>query len=136
VPPKPPHAGLLKLALHACIGVLHGEQGDPLRRDLFTRYFESLYRDCALDAKDIVSLLKPDNTAGVTGLRRAAELFKLIDDTQSPVLVPYRRHPEDERFKQLIAALRSQNGQGGVLRKLQRYSVGLSRWDFERQQRS
>jgi CRISPR-associated endonuclease/helicase Cas3 len=133
VPPKPAPAGLLRIGAQACVSVLYGHQGDPLDRALFSRYFTTLYRDCNLDERDIAGLLKPDPSGGVVGLRTAAERFRLIDDQQVPVLVPYRGGPDDDRFRGLIAALRQSQGPDfGLLRKLQRYTVNLPPWEISR----
>jgi hypothetical protein len=120
------------MGAQACIGVLKQAEGDPLQPALFTRYFQSLYSDCALDQYDIVGLLKAQNLQ----LRTAAERFKLIDDGQQAILVPYQSDADDSRYVAARAALMAQQGQGSALRRLQRFTVNVSTGDFQRLQRS
>lgn len=132
VPMKPAPPGLQRMGAQACVGVLKQAEGDPLQPALFTRYFQSLYSDCALDQHDIVGLLKAQNLQ----LRTAAERFKLIDDGQQAILVPYQSHAEDARYAAARAALMAQQGQGSALRRLQRFTVNVNPRDFQRLQHS
>lgn len=132
VPMKPAPPGLQRMGAQACIGVLKQAEGDPLQPALFTRYFQSLYSDCELDQHDIVGLLKAQNLQ----LRTAAERFKLIDDGQQAILVPYQSDADDGRYAAARAALMAQQGQGSALRRLQRFTVNVSTGDFQRLQRS
>lgn len=132
VPIKPAPPGLQRMGAQACIGVLKQAEGDPLQPALFTRYFQSLYSDCELDQHDIVGLLKAQNLQ----LRTAAERFKLIDDGQQAILVPYQSGADDGRYATARAALMAQQGQGSALRRLQRFTVNVNPRDFERLQHS
>lgn len=132
VPMKPAPPGLQRMGGQACIGVLKQAEGDPLQPALFTRYFESLYSDCALDQHDIVGLLKAQNMQ----LRTAAERFKLIDAGQQAILVPYQSDADDGRYAAARAALMAQQGQGSALRRLQRFTVNVNPRDFQRLQHS
>jgi CRISPR-associated endonuclease/helicase Cas3 len=131
VPPTAAPAGLLRIGAQACISTLHGHVGDPLERSLFLRYFDMFYRDCDLDQHRIVDMLKPHPSGGIVGLRSVADTFRLIKDQQTPVLVPYRRGPDDRHFDGLIAALRKQHD-FELLRRLQRYTVSLPPCDISR----
>jgi CRISPR-associated endonuclease/helicase Cas3 len=126
--------GSIRLGINASRSVLHGESHDCLGLGRVRAYFEAYYRDGDLDAQGICALLKPDASGGVVGLREAAQRFRLIEDEQTPVLVPYRRDAEDHRFDGLIAALRSEGPERGLMRKLQRYSVGVRPWEFRQLQ--
>ncbi|MBE5317277.1 MAG: CRISPR-associated helicase Cas3' [Xanthomonadales bacterium] len=132
VPMKPAPPGLQRMGAQACIGVLKQAEGDPLQPALFTRYFQSLYSDCALDQHDIVGLLKAQNLQ----LRTAAERFKLIDDGQQAILVPYQSDADDGRYAAARAALMAQQGQGAALRRLQRFTVNVNPRDFQHLQHS
>ncbi|ODU41466.1 CRISPR-associated helicase Cas3' [uncultured Aquimonas sp.] len=132
VPMKPAPPGLQRMGAQACIGVLKQAEGDPLQPALFTRYFQSLYNDCALDQHDIVGLLKAQNLQ----LRTAAERFKLIDDRQQAILVPYQSDAEDARYAAARAALMAQQSQGSALRRLQRFAVNVNPRDFQHLQNS
>ncbi len=111
---------------------MHGLRGDPLQRELYARYFDEFYRGCDLDKQGIVRLLRPDRSGGVVGLREAADRFRLIQNEQTGVLVPYQRNADDHRCLGLLAALRKEGPERGLLRRLQRYSVSLPPWEFER----
>lgn len=84
----------------------------------FERFFERLYADGVTDH-------------GVQGMRKewkfksVAETFKLIDDTIA-VVVPYGHVTDD--FDRLLTAEPSR----AELRRLQRFTVGLSTWQFGR----
>lgn len=132
VPMKPAPPGLQRMGAQACIGVLKQAEGDPLQPALFTRYFQSLYSDCALDQHDIIGLLKAQNLQ----LRTAAERFKLIDDGQQAILVPYQSDADDARYAAARAALMAQQGQGSALRRLQRFTVNVNPRDFQHLQHS
>ncbi|MCG6117659.1 MAG: CRISPR-associated helicase Cas3' [Aquimonas sp.] len=132
VPMTPAPPGLQRMGAQACVGVLKLAEGDPLQPALFTRYFQSLYSDCELDQHDIVGLLKAQSLQ----LRTAAERFKLIDDGQQAILVPYQSDAEDRRYAAARAALMAQQGQGSALRRLQRFTVNVNPWDFQRLQHS
>lgn len=132
VPPKPAPPGLQRMGAQACIGVLGQNEGDPLQPASFTRYFRSLYGNCDLDQHDIVGLLKPRELR----LRTAAERFKLIDDGQQAILVPYQRHDDDPRYAEARAALMATQGQGSALRRLQRFTVNVNPRDFSHLQQS
>lgn len=132
VPMKPAPPGLQRMGAQACIGVLKQAEGDPLQPALFTRYFQSLYSDCALDQHDIIGLLRAQNLQ----LRTAAERFKLIDDGQQAILVPYQSDADDARYAAARAALMAQQGQGSALRRLQRFTVNVNPRDFQRLQHS
>ncbi|MGB5103901.1 MAG: CRISPR-associated endonuclease Cas3'' [Steroidobacteraceae bacterium] len=132
VPPKGAPPGMLRLGEQACRSVMHGLRGDPLQRELYARYFDEFYRGCDLDKQGIVRLLRPDRSGGVVGLREAADRFRLIQNEQTGVLVPYQRNADDHRCLGLLAALRKEGPERGLLRRLQRYSVSLPPWEFER----
>ncbi len=135
IPPKDAPAGTLRFAEQAAKEVLHDHQGDPLDRTLFEPYFRLFCEAQDRDVKKIVDLLKVDEpTCGVTGLRTAAERFKLIDSEETgyqSVFVPYRRHDGDDTFEMLVSTLRKDGPTRWLMRKLQRYSVSLPPYEFD-----
>lgn len=119
--------GLMARAEQAAREVLHGYEGDPLDPALYTRYFENFYRRIDPDRKQIEDLLKPHGGIGIY-FRTAAERFKLIDDGyQQPVFVGY-----GEKGWALIDQLRRLGPERWLMRRLQRYSVNLTKRDHER----
>lgn len=131
VPSKPAPPGLQRMGAAAARSVLGSRSAtDPLQPTLFTRYFRALYSQCALDRHDIVALLKPRELQ----LSTAAERFRLIEDDQQAILVPYRSSPDDTRYSEARALLTSLPAKGPALRKLQRFTVTVSLRDFQRLQ--
>jgi len=132
VPPKEAPPGLQRMGAHSCRSVLNSHAGDPLQPELFTRYFKSLYSKPNLDQHDIVKLLKNPRDMRI---REAADLFKLIDDDQQAVLVPYQSDAADTRYADAHQLLMTLPAKGPALRKLQRFTVTVSRRDFHQLQR-
>lgn len=135
VPIKPAPVGLQRIGATACKSVLMTSGSDePLRPELITRYFTSFYAQSgSLDAKGIVALL--GNPRDLQ-MRTAEKDFKLIEDGQQAILVPYQSGPDDKRYTEARNALMAQQGQGSALRRLQRFTVNVSTGDFQRLQRS
>jgi len=127
VPPKPPPAGHLLRAAQKSVSLLAGAGGDPLARGNFTLYFENFYADSNLDKEGIEALLKPEGDLSNVQFRTAAMKMKLIKDTGVPVLVPM-----DEKSEKLIDLLKWQGPERGLMRKLQRYTVNVSQFWFDK----
>ncbi len=124
VPPEPPPMGHLRKGVEACISTLHGNKSDPLARQLFATYFRQFYHSVDLDGKGVCSLLKLEvKTLGVQ-FRSAAEAFRLIDDQDSAtVVVRYAEHRVE--IEKLLGVLAAEGPQRWLMRKLQRYTVGI-----------
>ena len=130
VPTEKPPKGLPALGAAVCKSLLHDRPENPLERSMFERYFKHLYYDCDLDAKGIRKLLTADRELAVN-FRIAAELFQLIDDRDSAlVVVRY----EDRRgdIEQWLATLASQGPERWLMRKLQRLTVSIAQRDANR----
>ncbi|CCQ74032.1 CRISPR-associated endonuclease Cas3'' [Magnetospira sp. QH-2] len=96
----------------------------------FRDYFEALYwaKGDTLDKYGMGRLL---NLGGAKlqphlAFRTAAQAFQMIEDGQQAVIVPF-----DECAERLIDELRRVGPSRDLLRKLQRYTVPLTRWDFD-----
>jgi CRISPR-associated endonuclease/helicase Cas3 len=132
VPPRLAPPGLQRMGADSCRSILGSPSGDPLRPELFTRYFNSLYSKPNLDQHGIVERLKnPRNMQ----LREVADRFKLIEDEQQAILVPYQSDPADTRYTDAHQLLMTLPAKGPALRKLQRFTVTVSRRDFQQLQR-
>ncbi|WP_207261449.1 CRISPR-associated helicase Cas3' [Desulfovibrio sp. Huiquan2017] len=114
-------------AEHAA-SVLRGKYGDdPFSPEAIRQYFRLHYwlqRD-RLDRKRIMDALSNDQ--GEWYFRRAADDFRLIDNPMVPVIIPW-----DDRARELAGALPYAEHPGGILRRLQQYTVQV----YERQFRS
>ena len=136
VPPVATPAGTLRKGADACRSVLHGITGDPLERGLFEHYFRQFYANVDLDKEGIVALLTPEQNRDnplATDFRTAAERFRLIEDTQAPVVVLYRG-PDglDETVDKLLGKLAKDGPERWLMRSLQRYTVSLPKALAER----
>ncbi|HJV87360.1 MAG TPA: CRISPR-associated helicase Cas3' [Noviherbaspirillum sp.] len=129
IPPQPAPPGLLRKGEDTCRSLLHGDAGNPLSRSLFTRYFELFYHACDLDAQHITQLLAVDGNTLAVNFRTAADRFRLIpDDDGISVIVRYRgEDARDDTVDRLLASLRSDGPERWLMRKLQRYAVGIPR---------
>jgi len=112
---------------------------DALAPETFARYFELFYGSAArnrggLDAQGIVSLLKPDAKDCAIAFRTAAERFRLIDEEgQQSVVVRYASSDAmRESPDQALSALAKDPTQKWAYRRLQRFSVSVPRYEFER----
>jgi CRISPR-associated endonuclease/helicase Cas3 len=94
---------------------------------LFERYFELYYSKLnTLDKPGILELLRKDERSLQIQFRTAAEKFRLIDDqAQQTVIV---RYGEAEKW---LALLKSRGPERWLMRKLQRYSVSVSKRLFQ-----
>jgi CRISPR-associated endonuclease/helicase Cas3 len=141
VPTSEPPPGLLRQARDTCKTVWHDRPDDPLRLELFGRYFAKLYANAHLDACDIVSALRPQRDSEQRSIgvrfRDASDNFRLIDDRHSAtVLVRYRGSRAVGKSKVdvdgLIGMLERDGPARWLMRKLQRFGVTLYRHDIER----
>jgi len=135
VPPEAPPPGVLRRAAAKTLSVLATTQEVPLSQANFHRFFELFYDDCDLDKEKINGLLTPERDARDpirVQFRTAAKKFRIIDDTGVNVLVRYRRFEEDDEVDMLLNILGGEGPSRWLMRKLQRYSVNVSRFHFDR----
>jgi CRISPR-associated endonuclease/helicase Cas3 len=132
IPPSSPPPGLLLQGEQTTRELAaNGGSFDPLAPDTFCRYFDLLYGKGELDAKDILSLLEPDRAA----FRSAAERFRLIDDAGETMIVPYNPDGGSNETSPVhgwLAVLAKDGDAKWARRKLQRYTVNVPRWQFDR----
>ncbi len=137
IPPKQSPPGLLRFGEDACKRLLIDRPEEPLTPEWFTRYFTHYYSAAGregLDKMGIHELLMKDAAQCKIQFRTAAERFQLIDEDGSvTVIVPYA-NPEDScrDSRLLIARLRSGELHRGLLRELQRFTVTVRRYEFQR----
>jgi CRISPR-associated endonuclease/helicase Cas3 len=131
VPPKPAPPGPLRRAAEITVSLLTGVNHHSFTRGLFRSYFEHYYmRAPSLDKHDITALLKPDGQGEdqlKVQFRTAAQYFQLIDESgYRSVLVRYGESPA------LIGRLRKEGPERWLMRKLQRYTVSLPQYQFQK----
>lgn len=130
VPPGSPPKGLLSKGASVCRSLLHDRPENPLDRQLFERYFRSLYYECDLDAKGIRKLLAIDSDLAIN-FRTAADQFQLIDDRDSALVVVLYEARRDD-IKVWLATLASKGPERWLMRKLQRFTVSIQQRDADR----
>lgn len=124
VPPERPPMGHLRKGADACVSTLHGNEADPLGRQLFATYFRQFYHSVNLDGKGVCPLIKVDDKTLGVKFRSAAEAFRLIDDQDSAmVVVRYAEHRDE--LDKLLATLASKGPERWLMRKLQRHTVNI-----------
>lgn len=127
-PPDATPRGLLRKGEDATRELLVCSIPDLRQPELYRRYFELFYarlNDTGTSFKDWLE--RDAIPALVFQFRTAASEFKLIEDqAQQAVFV---RYGESSRW---LDQLRTIGPTRETLRRLQRYSVSLSRWDFSK----
>lgn len=124
--PKKPPLGILRKAADTTRGILVTTNQDPLHHSLFEQYFSELYwKANSLDTKEIIKLLTPGPQDCGVYFRTAAERFELIDDSQQKTILV--RYGEGNKW---IDLLRFQGAERALLRRLQRYTVTISKETF------
>ena len=131
VPPTKAPPGPLRRAAETAVSLLSEPADHTLTRNLFSRYFEYFYmRAPSLDRHGITELLTPqggnDDPLKVQ-FRTVAQRFRLIDESgYRSILVRYGESPA------LIGRLQHEGPERWLMRKLQRYTVSLPEWQFQK----
>lgn len=123
---------MIRLAAQDAMNVLPDHEDDPLGTHAIEHYFELVYARSRAQREserwDEPRVMQHFQLARPRGelqadFRKAAEAFKLIDDWQVPIIVPYKRSPEDlqQEIEHAVAS-RDRN----AMRKFQRLSVSVS----------
>lgn len=126
VPPEPSPCGLLRKREDTAREMFLAAAIDLHQPEVFSRYFELLYPRVNDTGVRFRNWLERDATPSlVFQFRTAAMDFRLIrDETQRSVFIRYGGSPEWLGQLQAIGPTRES------LRRLQRYTVNLSLWDF------
>ncbi len=102
--------------------VLRDREGRILDSETVRAYFKELYwlkdHDGGLDTKGILSLFAAGAVNGDFPFRTVAELYRLIPNTQIPIIIPF-----DEKAVTLCEELRYNTSPGWLLRQLQPYTI-------------
>ncbi|WP_425423956.1 CRISPR-associated helicase Cas3' [Simplicispira psychrophila] len=108
--------------------VLRQFEGDPLSPEAIRRYFALLYWQKGsqqLDKHNLLGLLKASQPDSLP-METLATQFRMIDNVQMPVIVPY-----DDCAREALKDLEFAEGSVGLARKLQPYLVQLPRQGFD-----
>ena len=125
----PPEVGQLA---DAARGVMRSHREDPMSLDAINDYFRKLYwlkGDDALDAKDILRLLRERGKGLDFPFETIAREFRLIETPMAPIIVPWAgTDGRDETAKRLLEELRWVERPGHIARLLQPYVVQVPPW--------
>ncbi|MGI6120198.1 MAG: CRISPR-associated helicase Cas3' [Desulfosporosinus sp.] len=127
--PKKAPLGILRKAADTTLSIVSSNGPDPLKFEMFEKYFAELYwKANSLDKEDIVTLLNPHQN-GLSEcsiyFRTAAERFHIIDESlYKTILVRYGQG------EKLIDLLKLKGPDRWLMRKLQRYTVNIYNYDF------
>nr|WP_202945743.1 CRISPR-associated helicase Cas3' [Acetonema longum] len=124
--PKKAPIGILRKAEETTRSIFLSGCQDPSDHAVYERYFSELYwKANSLDEKEILRYLKPDSQECSIYFRTAAEIFRIIDDSQLKTIIV--RYDESEK---LIDLLKSRGPDRWLMRKIQRYTVNIYNTDF------
>ena len=111
----------------AARGVMQSHHEDPMSLDAINDYFRKLYwlkGDDALDAKDILRLLRERGRSLDFPFETIAREFRLIETAMTPIIVPWcGTDGRDKTAKRLLEELRWVERPGRIARLLQPYVV-------------
>ena len=127
VPPKPAPRGLLLKGENTTRELLALADFNPGHPEAFTRYFELFYSRVNDTGSKFKEMLQRDAPNLEFHFRTAAKQFRLIEDTQQPVFVQFGKSD------QWLDELRRVGPKRLTMRKLQRYTVNLSKRNFEKE---
>lgn len=123
MPPKPAPPGVLRKAEDAFIGLLQSERPpSPDDPDSYPRFFRAFYQAQNDDGKQTFTrMLVRDARTFQFQFREAAAAFRMIEEDSVPVLV---RFGDSDQW---ISQLRALGPKRELMRRLQRYTVGVPR---------
>ena len=113
----------------AARSVMQSHLDDPMSLDAIDAYFRKLYwvkGDDALDAKDILRLLRERGRSLDFPFETIAGKFRLIETAMAPIIVPWTgTNGRDDTVKRLLDELRRVERPGRIARRLQPYVVQI-----------
>jgi CRISPR-associated endonuclease/helicase Cas3 len=118
--------GILRKACDVACRMIDGGMGNLMSHSAFDAYFSEFYRAAnSLDNESIINALAPEAPSLRIQFRKAAEAFKIIDDSaQRAVLIRYKEG--DALIDLLKTAKKTCKGfEVKLLRQLQRYTVNV-----------
>ncbi|WP_415068434.1 CRISPR-associated helicase Cas3' [Neisseria animaloris] len=113
----PPELGLLSAAMRE---VVCHHADDLLSPQAIRRYFQRVYEEKGkeLDSKGILEMHKKAGNSLNFPFQTIAQKFRMIESHMQPLIIPF-----DQDAERLIDSLRHADQIGGLLRKLQPYTV-------------
>ncbi len=129
VPPKPAPGGLLRKGEDTTIELMSLPGFNPQHPEAFDRYFSLFYGKVNDTGHRFKEWLERDANQVHIHFRTAAKSFNLIENSTQPLFVKFKGSQTwMDELRQIGPTRRN-------MRKLQRYSVNVSKRDFEKMQR-
>jgi CRISPR-associated endonuclease/helicase Cas3 len=129
VPPKPAPGGLLRKGEDTTIELMSLPGFNPQHPEAFSHYFSLFYSRVNDTGHRFKDWLEKDATQVHIHFRTAATSFNLIENSTQPLFVKFKGS------RTWMDELRRIGPTRHNMRKLQRYSVNVSKRDFEKMQR-
>ena len=130
VPPPARLPEMVRKGHDTTVALLSGYNGDLFSPQLFLRFFELFYSKTNLDKHGIGELLKPDGALQVQ-FRTVEKRFRLIEESDYQAVLVRYDNGNNEADK-LLAKLEENGPKRWLMRKLQRYTVNIPLFQFNR----
>jgi len=128
VPPYEPPKGLLTQARDTSVSLLLGFHEDIQSPETFKKYFDKFYAGVKNhDKSNVLEKLQQTADEGQIQFRTAAQYFKMIDDKDTVSVIV--RYGDSDNLLNILAKGEPDRW---LLRKLQRYTVTLYKYQFEK----
>jgi CRISPR-associated endonuclease/helicase Cas3 len=122
--------GLLTKGYNSMVEIASLEGFDPADPKWYSRYFEQFYSRLNETGARFIQDLRAEAPELAVRFRSIGDSFRLIDEASRPVIVHYSQGSE------LMDQLERFGPNRNLLRKLQRCTVSLQSWLFEKEQRN
>jgi CRISPR-associated endonuclease/helicase Cas3 len=122
-PVEPIRAGFFRQTAQTAEEVIRRYPRDILGLKAVEEYFKTYYwsqGEERLDEKNILTQLKTGEKTGWFPFRTISESFQFIENNTRPIIIPW-----DEDAKKLIDQIRYSDSPGRFIRKLQKYTVSI-----------
>jgi CRISPR-associated endonuclease/helicase Cas3 len=122
-------AGHFRQTAQTAESVIRTHAEDVLSLEAIEQYFKLYYwtRGEALDEERILTMLDAGCQNGDFPFKTVAEKFKFIRNSMKPVIIPF-----DDKARSLIAASEHAEFPAVFSRRLQKYTVSVYPWQWER----
>lgn len=127
VPPSKTPPGLLSISTQTTVSLLTGFTGNIESPETFKTYFNALFGEVKnMDQSGVLKKLQKDAESLQIQFRTAAQQFRIIDDRETVSVFVHYNEEVDQWLRML-----TKQPERWILRKLQRYTVTIYRYQFD-----